>query len=66
MKNALCESCYILGDFNLDARMDCRPDYDRKIPLAILNDFANDNGLAQIIFCDTWSRVINGTKKESL
>ena len=30
IKNALCRNCYVLGDFNLDARMDNRPDYDRK------------------------------------
>ena len=43
IQNALCRNCYVLGDFNLDARMDNRPDYDRKIPLAILNEFANNN-----------------------
>ena len=66
IKNALCRNCYVLGEFNLDARMDNRPDYDRKIPLAILNEFANNNELAQIVYFDTWSRVINGIKKESL
>ena len=60
IKNALCCNCYVLGDFNLDARMDNRPDYNQKIPLAILNDFANDNNLAHIVYFDTWSRVING------
>ena len=51
IKNALCKNCYILGDFNLDARMDSRPDYDRKIPLAILNDFANNKNIMQIFSC---------------
>ena len=26
LANAQCSSCYILGDFNLDARMESRPD----------------------------------------
>ena len=29
-----------MGDFNLDARMESRPDYDRKIPLNIPTNFA--------------------------
>ena len=66
LKNAQCSGCYILGDFNLDARMDSRPDYDRKIPLAQLSDFAVQNNFLQIVDFDTWSRVINGIKKESL
>ena len=37
--NALCKNCFILGDFNLDARMESIPDYDSKIPLAQLTDF---------------------------
>ena len=66
LKNAQCNGCYILGDFNLDAGMEGRPDYDRKIPLAQLSDFAVQNNLLQIVDFDTWSRVINGIKKESL
>ena len=40
IKNSVCKNCYILGDFNLDARMESRPDYDRKLPLARLFEFA--------------------------
>ena len=46
--------------------MENRPDYDRKVPLSQLTDFATEKNLFQIIDFDTWSRVINGTKKESL
>ena len=66
LTKAQCSSCYILGDFNLEARMDSRPDYDRKIPLAQLSDFAIQNNFLQIVDFDTWSRVINGIRKESL
>ena len=40
IKKALCTSCYIMGDFNLDANMSYRNDYHRKIPQKLLNDFA--------------------------
>ena len=63
---ALTNNCFILGDFNLDASMENRPDYDRKLPLNMLNNFALEKNLIQIVTESTWSRVINGTKKESL
>ena len=63
---ALTNNCYIMGDFNLDARMEGRPDYDRKVPLNILMNFALEKNLIQIITETTWSRVINGIKKESV
>ena len=66
IRAALTKNCYVLGDFNLDARMDMRPDYDHKIPLSILTDFALENNLIQIVTETTWSRIINGIKKESL
>ena len=65
LKNALCSSCYIMGDFNLDARMNHRMDYNRKVPLKLLNDFALENHLIQIVNFNTWSRNINGIRKES-
>ena len=49
VKNALCTSCYIMGDFNLDARMNHRMDYTRKVPLKLLNDFALENNLIQMV-----------------
>ena len=27
LSNALCNNCFVMGDFNLDARMSNRPDY---------------------------------------
>ena len=54
LTNAQCSGCYILGDFNLDARMEFRPDYDRKIPLAQLSDFAVRNNFLQIVDFNTW------------
>ena len=66
LSNALCNSCFVMGDFNLDARMSNRQDYLRKEPLKLLNDFALVNNLSQIVNFCTWSRTINGIKKESL
>ena len=40
--------------------------YNYKLPLCKLADFALKNKLQQIIEFSTWSRIINGVKKESL
>ena len=61
VKNALTNNCYVMGDFNLDARMDMRPDYDHKVPLSCFTNFALENNLVQIVTGTTWSRVINVT-----
>ena len=66
LSSALCNNCIILGDFNLDARMLNRPDYLRKDQLKLLNDFAISNNLSQLVDFCTWSRTINGIKKESI
>ena len=66
INNALTNNCYVMGDFNLDASMENRPDYDRKVPLNLLNNFALEKNLIQMVSEATWSRVINGIKKESL
>ena len=66
LNNAMCKNCYIMGDFNLDAKMSNRNDYNRKVPLQILNDFALENQLIQTVDFFTWSRNINGNRKESL
>ena len=49
IKKALCINCYIMGDFNLDAKMSYGNDYHRKIPLKLLNNFAAENNFVQII-----------------
>ena len=66
IRNALCGNCFVLGDFNLDANMTNCLDYGRRIPLKFLSDFAIQNNLSQIVNFNTWTRTINGTKKESL
>ena len=66
MKNALTSNCYILGDFNLDARMEGIDSFNYKLPLCNLTEFALNNKLQQIIDFCTWSRIVNGVEKESL
>ena len=48
IKAALCNNCYVMGDFNLDFKMSGRNDYDRKKPLLSLNEFALQNDLVQV------------------
>ena len=46
---ALTNNSYLLGDFNLDARMSDVPEYHRKIQLDKLNKFALDHNLVQLV-----------------
>ena len=46
-----------MGDFNLDTRMSNRPDYLRKEPLKLLNDFALGHNLSQIVEFCSWCLV---------
>ena len=66
VKKALTSNCFVMGDFNLDAKMENRADYHHKIPLEYLTTFSMENNLIQTVYFDTWSRVINGIKKASL
>ena len=66
VRNALTKNCFVMGDFNLDVRMEHRDDYVYKIPLSHLTEFANTNNLVQLVDFNTWSRAINRIKKESL
>ena len=66
LMKAVCNNCYIMEDFNLDAKMSNRTNYTRKAPLLLLNNFAIENQLIQIVDLSTWSRNINGVRKESL
>ena len=66
LKNSLTSNCFILGDFNLDASMAYRPDYNYKIPMTSLSNFVSDNNLYQLVSFNTWSRIIKGIKKESM
>ena len=66
IKHALTSNCYVMGDFNLDARMEMRPDYDRRIPLNNLVNFALEKNLIQIVTETTWSKIVKLVNKESL
>ena len=60
------ENCIILGDFNLNARMEHNLDYKQKSLLEPLINFVLSRSLVQIIEFTTWSRSINGNLKQSL
>ena len=66
VKNALVKNCLVMGDFNLNAEMDLRPDYDNIVLLNQLSDFALNYNLTQLVTFNTWSRTIFGVRKESL
>ena len=55
-----------LGDFNLDDGMDLKQDYCNRSLLKTLREFAIEKNLLQVVDFNTWSRTINGIKKESL
>ena len=59
-------NCFILGDFNLDARMEYRDDYYCKTHLQNLLNVTLENNFEQIVNFDTWSRTISGAKKSSI
>ena len=53
-------NCFVMGDFNLDARIDLRLDYQHRVQFEILSNFALNENLIQIIDFTTWLRIING------
>ena len=55
-----------MGDFILEVNMTMRPDFLYKTPLENLTEFATTNNLTQMVTFNTWSRTINGIRKESL
>ena len=66
IKNSLSNDCLIMGDFNLDASMSDRLDYNYKLPMKNLTNFALEANLTQLVTFNTWSRTIKGVKKESM
>ena len=66
IKGALAPTCFVIGDFNLDASMEYRNDYYSKKYLRSLTNFSIEFNFEQIVTFDTWSRTINGTRKSSI
>ena len=65
LSNAVVKNTMVLGDFNLDAGMEARQDYVYKMPLELLSNFALEKNLLQLVNFNTWSRNINGIRKQS-
>ena len=66
IKSAINDNRVIMGDFNLDAGMAHRQDYNYKVQMASLSNLALTHNLTQIVSFNTWSGIIKGTRKESL
>ena len=62
---AMTKNCFVMGDFNLDVEMENRQDYLYKGPLSNLTDFTTQHNLLQLVHFKTWTRTINGVRKES-
>ena len=52
-----------MGDFNLDAKMELRPDYNYLNMLESLKSTMQNNQFFQIVNFNTWTRTIKGLKK---
>ena len=65
MQQNCTKNTIILGDFNLDAKMQYRLDYPHKHLYACLDEFTTEFNFEQLIDFPTWSRSINNVKKES-
>ena len=66
VRSALNDNCVIMGDFNLDAGMANRTDYNYKIPMASLTDLTLTQNLTQIVSFNNWSLIIKGNRKDSM
>ena len=60
---AMTKNCFVMGDFNLDVKMELRNDYLYKGPYCLLTDFTTRNNLVQLVNFVTWTRTINGVKR---
>ena len=65
IKNAMTNNCVVMGDFNLDAKMELRPDYNYRNMLESLMCTMQNNQFFQIVTFNTWTRTIKGIKKVS-
>ena len=65
LKKAVTKNCLVLGNFNLDVRMELRNHYLYKVPFNLLTTFINKTNLVQLVNFETWTRTINGVRKES-
>ena len=66
LTGALSKNCFVMGDFNLDVKMEHRNDYAYKFLYNLLTDFTTANNLTQLVNFKTPSRTIKGAKKSRL
>ena len=57
LSRAVIKNCFILGDFNLDARMELRNDYIYRDPFSLLSNFIVEKNLVQLVNFETWTRT---------
>ena len=57
LAGALTKNCFVMGDFNLDVKMELRNEYLYKGPFNLLTDFTTRNNLVQLVNFVTWTRT---------
>ena len=65
LKGAITNNCFVMGEFNLDVKMELRNYYLYKVLFGLLTNFINENNLVQLVNFETWTRTLNGIRKES-
>ena len=65
LTGAMTKNCFVMGDFNLDGKMELRNNYLYKGPYNLLTNFTTRNNLVQLVNFATWTRTINDVRKES-
>ena len=55
-----------MGDFNLEGGINLSSDYYNRSLLNTLQNSVTESNLTQVVDFNTWSRTINGQKKESM
>ena len=67
ISHAICRNCFVKGDFNLQGRNNLNQITPICfLPLNTLKNFAAKLNLIQVVDFNTWSRIINGNRKQPL
>ena len=65
IKNAMCNKCLVIGDFNLDYSRVNDVNYHNKLLFNDFEDALSEFELNQVVNCTTWSRLVGTVLKKS-
>ena len=66
IKANITRNSLILGDFNLNAKMQFRWDYPHRLLYEELNSLIDETDIFQVVNFDTWQRIVLGRPKSSI